>query len=60
MVSLRRMMRSTVVTKDDLGTIVHIQVLKPGDEQLFVFEDKKTCLLFFSPNAPACKVTKAG
>ena len=33
------MVRNTVVTKDDLGTIIHNRVLKSGNDQSMVFMD---------------------
>ena len=45
------MVRNSVLSKDDLGTLVHDRVLKVGDEQSIVFNDTDLPPIPL-PNAP--------
>jgi hypothetical protein len=55
----QRIMRNSVLSKDDLGTLVHDRVLKVGDEQSMVFNNADLPPIL-SPDAPQHDVAKPG
>ena len=55
----QRRMRSTVLSKDDIGTLVHERTVKVGDRQSMVF-DNTNLPPILSPGAPIYDVLKPG
>ena len=55
----QRKMRSSVLTGDDVGAIVHDRVLKVGDEQFMVFQEDDPPPIFDS-DAPPYDIIKEG
>ena len=55
----QRIMRNSVLSKDDLGTLVHDRVLKVGHEQSMVFNNADSPPIL-SPNAPPYDIAKPG
>ena len=55
----QRLMRNSVLSNDNLGTLIHDRVLEVGDEQSMVFNNAGLPPVL-SPNAPQYDVAKPG